>query len=128
MAPSMTSSKIICFVATRDAGAARKFYETTLGLKCVHEDPFAIVFDVGGTMLRVQKVQELTPAKYTALGWEVADIAARIRELVNKQVRFERFPGLPQDELGVWVSPAGAKVAWFKDPDGNVLSLTEFPK
>jgi catechol 2,3-dioxygenase-like lactoylglutathione lyase family enzyme len=123
----MTNSKIICFVATRDAAAARTFYETTLGLKCVSEDPFAIVFDVDGTMLRVQKVQELTPAKYTALGWEVADIAARIRELRNKGVRFERFPGMPQNDSGVWTSPAGAKIAWFKDPDGNTLSLTEFP-
>src|SRR6185312_11490897 len=114
------------FVATRDAAAARKFYESTLGLKCVSEDGFAIVFDVNGTMLRVQKVHELTPAKYTALGWEVADIAARIRELSKKGVRFERFPGMPQDELGVWTSPAGGKIAWFKDPDGNTLSLTEF--
>jgi len=119
----MTSSKIICFVATRDAAAARKFYERTLGLKCVSEDPFAIVFDVGGTMLRVQKVQELTPAKYTALGWDVADIATRIRELTQKGVRFERFPGVPHDELGVWTSPAGAKIAWSKDPDGNILSV-----
>ena len=80
----MTNSKIICFVAARDAAGARRFYETTLGLKCVSEDAFAIVFDADGTMLRVQKVQELTPAKYTALGWEVADIAARIRELGEK--------------------------------------------
>ena len=115
-------------MATRDAAGARKFYETALGLRCVSEDAFAIVFDAGGTMLRVQKVNELTPANYTALGWEVADIAARIRELGEKGVKFERFPGMSQDELGVWTSPAGAKVAWFKDPDGNVLSLTEFPK
>ena len=123
----MNDSKIICFVATRDATGARRFYEATLGLKCVSEDPFAIVFDANGTMLRVQKVKELTPAQYTALGWEVADIAAQIRELNESGVRFERFPGLPQDELGVWTSPSGAKVAWFKDPDGNTLSLTEFP-
>jgi len=124
----MTNAKLISFVATRDAAGARKFYETALGLRCVSEDAFAIVFDAGGTMLRVQKVNELTPANYTALGWEVADIAARIQKLSKKGVQFERFPGLPQDELGVWTSPAGAKVAWFKDPDGNVLSLTEFPK
>jgi len=87
-----------------------------------------VVFDVGGTMLRVQKVRELAPAKHTALGWEVADIAAQIRELEKKGVQFERFPGVPHDELGVWTSPAGAQIAWFKDPDGNILSLTEFPK
>ena len=124
----MNNPKIICFVATRDAVAARKFYESTLELKCVGEDPFAIVFDVGGTMLRVQKVRELAPAKHTALGWEVADIAAQIRELEKKGVQFERFPGVPHNELGVWTSPAGAQIAWFKDPDGNILSLTEFPK
>jgi catechol 2,3-dioxygenase-like lactoylglutathione lyase family enzyme len=121
-------SKIICFAATQQAAKAREFYETTLGLKFVSEDPFAIVFDVDGTMLRVQKVKELMPAKFTALGWEVGDIAARMKELIAKGVRFERFPGLEQDELGAWISPAGAKVAWFKDPDGNILSLTEFPK
>lgn len=122
----MTNSKIICFVATLDAVNARKFYESILELNCVSEDSFAIVFDVNGTMLRVQKVHEFTPAKYTVLGWEVADIAARIRELTKKGIRFERFTGLPQDELGVWTSPAGAQIAWFKDPDGNILSLTQF--
>jgi len=124
----MNSSKIICFVATRDAAGARKFYESTLGLRCVSEDAFAIVFDANGTMLRVQKVTELTPARYTALGWEVPDVEARIRELAGKGVQFERFSGLPQNELGVWTAPSGAQVAWFKDADGNTLSLTQFPK
>ena len=82
----------------------------------------------GGTMLRVQKVRELTPAQHTALGWDVPDIAARIRELTEKGARMERFPGMQHDELGAWKSPAGAKVAWFKDPDGNTLSLTQFPR
>ena len=122
----MNESKIICFVATRNAAAARKFYESTLGLKFVSDDPFAIVFDANGIMLRVQKVQELQPPKHTVLGWEVPDIAARMRELMGKGVRFERFPGLVQDELGAWAAPSGAKVAWFKDPDGNTLSLTQF--
>jgi catechol 2,3-dioxygenase-like lactoylglutathione lyase family enzyme len=122
----MNSSKIICFVATQHPADARKFYETTLGLKFVSDDPFAMVFEAGGTMLRVQKVQELHPAKHTVLGWDVPDIAARMQELMRKGVRFERFPGLPQDELGAWTTPSGAKVAWFKDPDGNTLSLTQF--
>jgi catechol 2,3-dioxygenase-like lactoylglutathione lyase family enzyme len=122
----MSNSKIICFVATKQPSKAREFYETTLGLKFVSDDPFAIVFDAEGTMLRVQKVQELVPAQHTVAGWAVADIGARMRELIGKGVRFERFPGLPQDELGAWTSPAGAKVAWFKDPDGNTLSLTQF--
>ena len=122
----MAKSKIICFVATRNPAAAREFYERTLGLKLVSDDPFAIVFDADGVMLRVQKVDELTPAKHTVLGWDVPDISARIQELTHKGVRFERYPGLPQDELGAWTTPSGAKVAWFKDPDGNTLSLTQF--
>ena len=124
----MKKSKVISFVATKRPEKAREFYEKTLGLKFVSDDPFAIVFDVGGTMLRVQKVEELVPAGHTVLGWEVADIRARIEELVKRGVKFERFPGMGQDKLGVWVSPAGGKIAWFKDPDGNTLSLTEFPK
>jgi catechol 2,3-dioxygenase-like lactoylglutathione lyase family enzyme len=115
-------------VATQYPAPARKFYEETLGLALISEDPFAIVFDASGTMLRVQKVRELVPAQHTVLGWEVRDIRAEIEGLTKRGVRFERFDGLSQDELGVWTSPSGAKVAWFKDPDGNTLSLTEFPQ
>ena len=122
----MTKSKMISFVATQKPASAVEFYVKSLGLKLVSDDPFAMVFDINGTMLRVQKVHELVPAKHTVLGWEVPDIAARISELTKHGVRFERFPGLPQDESGVWSSPSGAKVAWFKDPDGNILSLTQF--
>ncbi len=122
----MDKSKIISFVATQNPASALKFYAITLGLKLVSDDPFAIVFDVNGTMLRVQKVQELLPARHTVLGWEVADIYARNKELTKRGVRFERYDGLPQDESGVWTTPSGSKVAWFKDPDGNMLSLTQF--
>lgn len=122
----MIKAKIIGFAATKHPVKARAFYEKTLGLKFVSDDPFAIVFDVNGTMLRVQKVPELEPAGYTVLGWEVADIRAEVEGLVKKGVKFERYEFLEQDELGIWVSPAGGKIAWFKDPDGNILSLTEF--
>jgi catechol 2,3-dioxygenase-like lactoylglutathione lyase family enzyme len=122
----MIKSKIISFVATQHPAKARKFYERTLGLALVSDDPFAVVFDANGTMLRVQKVHELLPANHTVLGWEVSDIRAKIEELTKRGVRFERYDGLSQDELGVWTSPAGGKVAWFKDPDGNTLSLTQF--
>jgi catechol 2,3-dioxygenase-like lactoylglutathione lyase family enzyme len=142
----MRNAKMIGFVATRKPEAARKFYEKTLGLKFVSEDPFAIVFEVegressnrvassqesgdgtwSGIMLRVQKVEALTPAGYTVLGWDVADIRSEVEELVKKGVKFERYDFLEQDELGVWSAPSGAKVAWFKDPDGNMLSLTQF--
>jgi catechol 2,3-dioxygenase-like lactoylglutathione lyase family enzyme len=122
----LTTSKVISFVATENPAAARKFYEETLGLTLISDDPFAIVFDANGTMLRVQKVQDLAPARYTALGWDVQDIRATIKELTKRGVRFERFQGMQQDALGIWTSPAGGKIAWFKDPDGNTLSLTQF--
>jgi len=122
----LNTSKIISFVATKNPDSARAFYEKTLGLSLVSDDPFALVFNVNGAMLRVAKVQELTPAKHAVLGWEVQDIRATIRELSKRGVRFERYAGLAQDEQGLWTSPIGAKVAWFKDGDGNTLSLTQF--
>src|SRR5215469_1475553 len=122
----MINSKLIGFVATQNPARARAFYGEILGLKLVSEDPFALVFNINGTMLRVQKVQQVVPAKYTALGWEVSDILAEVNELTKRGVRFERYEGLTQDELGVWTTPSGANVAWFKDPDGNILSLSQF--
>ena len=123
-----STAKVMSFVATADPARARAFYEGTLGLPLVADESFALVFDANGTMLRVQKVQQVTPAPYTALGWEVPDIHATIRELIKKHVAFERIsiPGFSQDELGVWTADDGTKVAWFKDPDGNTLSLTQF--
>ena len=122
----MVKSKVICFVATRNPAGALKFYAGSLGLRLIKDDPFAMVFDCNGTMLRVQKVQDLHPAKHTVLGWEVPDIRIKIKELTKRGVHFEFYDGLVQNELGVWTTPAGAKVAWFKDPDGNTLSLVQF--
>ena len=122
----LNTSHIIAFVATQNPARAKDFYEKTLGLKLVSDDPFAIVFDANGTMLRVQKVEKVNAAGYTALGWKVKDIGAEIKSLSKKGVRFEHFDGMGQDELGIWTSPAGAKIAWFKDPDDNTLSLREF--
>ena len=123
----LTSSPIVAFVATVDPGRAKAFYAQTLGLRLTSEDSFALVFDAGGTMLRVATVQELKPAGYTVLGWIVADIENTIRTLIGKGVSFQRYPGMPQDANGVWTSPGGARIAWFLDPDGNTLSLTEVP-
>ncbi len=114
----------ICFVATADAARARAFYVDVLGLELVEDSPFALVFDAAGTMLRVQKVEAVTPHPYTSLGWKVANMTFAVEALVERGVTFERFPGMTQDALGVWSTPSGAKVAWFKDPDGNLLSLT----
>jgi catechol 2,3-dioxygenase-like lactoylglutathione lyase family enzyme len=97
-----------------------------LGLSVRYEDGFALVLDAKGTMLRVQKVQQVEPRPYTVLGWEVADGASVARRLAEAGVKCERFEGLPQDELGIWTTPDGSRVAWFRDPDGNLLSLTQF--
>ena len=122
----LNTSKIVCFVATQNPASARTFYEKTLGLTLMDDGPFALVFDANGTMLRVQKVEAFIPANHTVLGWQVPDIRAKTVELRKRGVRFERFEGLQQDESGIWTTPQGAKVAWFKDPDGNTLSLTQF--
>ena len=125
--PPLGSSKIGAFVGTRDANRARAFYRDTLGLNLVREDlPFALVFDANGTNLRVQMVRELTPAQYTVLGWEVPDIAATAHQLQDVGVKLERFEGIEQDELGIWTAPGGTKVGWFKDPEGNILSIAQF--
>ena len=122
------SSSIVAFVGTRDPARAKVFYRDQLGLPLLRdEQPFALVFDAHGTMLRVTTVQALAAASYTVLGWKIADIAATVKALESAGVKFERYEGLKdQDKLGIWTSPSGAKVAWFKDPDGNVLSVTQF--
>ena len=122
---SLESAPVIAFVATTDAARAREFYAKTLGLRLVGEDGFALEFDAAGTLLRVAIVREVKPAGYTVLGWTVPDIARAIRDLVTRGVTFQRYGFFEQDELGVWSAPGGAKVAWFLDPDGNTLSLTE---
>ena len=117
---------LIAFVATCDPDRAKKFYRDTLGFRLVSEElPFALVFDANGTMLRVTVVKKLKPAGFTVLGWQVSDIILAAKALAKAGVQFERYPGMTQDELGVWSSPSGAKVAWFKDPDGNTLSISE---
>src|SRR5713226_1478036 len=108
---------IIGFVATSDPDRAKEFYRDTLGLRLVSEElPFALVFDAHGTMLRVTIVEKLSAAGYTVLGWHVSNVVAAALALKKAGVQFERYPGMEQDELGVWQSPGGAKVAWFKDP------------
>ena len=121
------SQKLVAFVATRDPAHAKKFYRDILGLQLVSEDEFALVFDAAGTMLRVTGVPEVAAAKYTVLGWHVADIVRTAKHLQTKGIALEHYPGMQQDDLGIWHSPSGAQVAWFKDPDGNTLSITQFP-
>jgi catechol 2,3-dioxygenase-like lactoylglutathione lyase family enzyme len=123
----LASSKIAAFSATTDPDRAKAFYRDKLGLRLVSDEQYALVFDAGGTMLRVQKVKEVPEAKYTTLGWNVPDIVATVEELEKAGIKFERY-GMPgQDEKGIWTPPGStAKIAWFKDPDGNILSLAQF--
>jgi catechol 2,3-dioxygenase-like lactoylglutathione lyase family enzyme len=120
---------IIGFATIVDVPRAIAFYRDTLGLQLVAEEPpFAVVFDANGIMIRLGMAKELPPAHGTVLGWQVPDLAAAVDELVQAGVKFERFPGMQQDERGIWSSPNGAKVAWFRDPDGNILSVSEHPE
>jgi catechol 2,3-dioxygenase-like lactoylglutathione lyase family enzyme len=121
----LESSDVIAFVAAADIEAARRFYEDTLGLRLVEQNPAGCVFDAHGTMLRVTPVPDVTPAPYTVLGWAVADIDGTVRALTSRGVEFARFEGMEQDEGGVWTAPSGDRVAWFRDPTGNTLSLTQ---
>jgi catechol 2,3-dioxygenase-like lactoylglutathione lyase family enzyme len=117
----------ILFLATADAERSRAFYERVLGLTFVADEPPALVFRVGGSMLRIQKVDRVETAPYTALGWAVSDIRRTVHDLRAAGVVFQRYDGLNQDSDGIWQAPSGAFVAWFRDPDGHVLSVTQFP-
>src|SRR5215813_13837456 len=120
-------SRLIAFLATTDSARTRAFYEGVLGLRFVSEDGFALAYDVQGIELRIQKVERFQPQPHTALGWQVASIERAVREIVARGGVFERYAFLVQDGSGIWASPSGARVAWLKDPDGNLLSLTQKP-
>lgn len=118
-------SALTAFLATSDASKAKAFYQKTLGLRLVDDDQFALVFDADGVPLRIQKVEAVHPHPFTSLGWQVRSIRRVVTGLAKKGVAFERYPFMEQDELGIWSAPSGTKVAWFKDPDGNLLSVSE---
>ena len=122
----LESSHIVAFAAATDLNRARVFYEQVLGLPVAEHDDFACVLDANGTMLRITAVPEVRRAGYTVMGWRVTDIAAVVRGLAARGVVFLRYDGMDQDGDGVWTAPGGDKVAWFADPDGNILSLTQF--
>jgi catechol 2,3-dioxygenase-like lactoylglutathione lyase family enzyme len=119
--------KLVAFAATTDFVKARAFYEGVLGLKLVEaQQPFALVFDANGTMLRVTAAHEHNPAQFTVLGWAVDSIEETVEQLTAAGVEFQRYPGVNDgDPRGIWTAPGGARLAWFKDPDGNVLSVTQ---
>ena len=121
----LDSEKLVGFVMTTDYGAARAFYEGKLGLQYVSQDQFALVMRSGGHMIRVVKMPSFTPAQGTVLGWEVKDIEAVVTWLKSRGVETEKYAFVPDKELGIWVAPNADKVAWFKDPDGDVLSVSQ---
>jgi catechol 2,3-dioxygenase-like lactoylglutathione lyase family enzyme len=119
---------IVAFVTIVDVARAKAFYGDTLGLRFLGDElPYAIVFDANGIMLRLVIGKERPPVPGTVLGWQVPDAVAAVKELMRVGVQFERYGFMQQDELGIWTTPTGAKVAWFKDPDGNILSVSQHP-
>lgn len=121
----LASGKLIGFVPTKNSKRSREFYEGKLGFKFVSDDQFALVMQAGKSMIRIAKAGKFTPAQYTVMGWEVTDIEAVVKWLTGRGVSFEKYPFVQDQKCGIWTTPNGDKVAWFKDPDGNVLSLSQ---
>lgn len=123
----LTNSKPVILLPTVKKAEAQDFFQNVLGLKFRVDDGFALVFDTAGIMLRVTPVKEFTPHEFSVLGWEVEDIVGAVTDLAGRGVSFEKydFPWMEQDENGIWAAPDGTKVAWFKDPDGNLLSVAQ---
>jgi len=121
----LSNATIKAFVPTVKPAEAKTFYQEILGFKLLNEDNYALEFDAHDTLLQVIIVPELKAQLFTVLGWNVGDIKDTIRQLNAKGIFCERYEFMEQDDLGIWTSPGGSNVAWFKDPDGNVLSLTE---
>lgn len=120
----LSDKKLKAFIPTVAPEKSKRFYRDILGLKLLSEDNYASEFDANGTLLRVTTVDKLIPHPFTVLGWEVDNIEEMILTLGTKGVLFEKYNFFEQDELGIWIAPGGTKVAWFKDPDGNLLSLS----
>jgi catechol 2,3-dioxygenase-like lactoylglutathione lyase family enzyme len=118
---------LIGFIPTKDPTKARTFYEQTLGLRFLSDDTFALVMEAKGNMIRIVQVKDFTPFAFTILGWEVSNIEHEVATLAARGVVFKRYAWLEQTDSGIWTAPGGAKVAWFQDPDGNVLSLSQHP-
>lgn len=125
MAASLGAAALVGFVPTTDMERAERFFGEVLGLELLESSPYVAVYDAAGTKVRVTLVEGFVPQPFTVLGWEVPGLGAAVAELVERGVRFERFEGMDQDEAGIWTAPGGDRVAWFKDPNGNMLSLTE---
>ncbi len=120
------AQQLVAFVSTVDAQRAQAFYRDALGLRVISQDEYALVFDANGTPLRVTIAPKVDPAPYTVLGWHVDRIDSVLDGFEKAGIPPLRFDFMNQDARGIWTSPSRAKVVWFNDPDGNVLSLTQF--
>jgi catechol 2,3-dioxygenase-like lactoylglutathione lyase family enzyme len=121
----LQSSDVIAFVQATDLDRGRDFYERTLGLRVIEQNVYACVLDVNGVMLRLTAAAKVATLGYTVLGWQVADIENTVGALTARGVAFRTYDDMDQDERGIWTAPGGDRVAWFQDPDGNVLSVTQ---
>ena len=121
----LAAAKLVGFLFTNDYDQARAFYVGKLGCEFVSQDQFALVVTLGGHMIRIAKIPNFTPAQGTVLGWAVGEIEAVVGWLQERGVKLEKYPFVQDQERGIWTTPDGGKVAWFKDPDGNVLSVSE---
>ena len=120
----LTEERLVAFVWTSDSGRARAFYEGVLGLTFAGDHDHLMHFDSGPARIALGKSdQPVTPPHGTAVGWTVSDLKTNVRDLMARGVVFEAFKGMAQDELQIWSPVPGEGVAWFKDPDGNLLSL-----
>ena len=120
----LNSNRLKAFISTTSPDKAREFYTKKLGLKILSEDSYGIEFEANGTHLRISYVEKLTPQPFTVLGWDTNDIVTTVKNLSEKGVLFERYNIIEQDEAGIWTAPGGTRVAWFRDPDGNLLSVS----
>jgi Glyoxalase/Bleomycin resistance protein/Dioxygenase superfamily. len=119
------NQRLKAFVSTTQPDKAREFYTKKLGLKLLSEDSFGLEFEANGAHLRISFVEKLTPQPFTVLGWDTTDIVSTIKVLNEKGISFERYAFIEQDDSAIWTAPGGTKVAWFKDPDGNLLSVSD---
>jgi catechol 2,3-dioxygenase-like lactoylglutathione lyase family enzyme len=121
----LSNAKLVGFILTKDYERARAFYEGKMEFEFVSHDPFALVMRAGQNMIRIVKMRDFAPLQSTVLGWEVGDVEAAVEWLVRRGVVLEKYPWVQDKERGIWTTPGGDKVAWFKDPDGNVLSVSQ---
>src|SRR6266568_8867745 len=123
----LTAARLVAFAATVDLDRSHAFFGEVLGLRRVEATPFANAYDVSGAPLRVTLVEAHVPPPFTVLRWQVPDVDDAVAFLASRGIRFNRYPGTFQDAAGIWTSPSGARVAWFEDPDGDILSVTQLP-